>query len=62
VFIDSDTLCYWQERRGGRAPGQAKLAETPSGEPGDSSGNDTPRDTPKGESKADNVKWRNQET
>ena len=64
AFIYSDTFVYSyrQERRGGRAPGQAKLAEAPSGEPGDSSGNNTPRDTPKGQPKADNIKRRNQET
>ncbi|XP_047066207.1 probable serine/threonine-protein kinase At1g01540 [Lolium rigidum] len=61
-MLEVDDFPYRDERRGGRAPGQAKLAETPSSEPGDSSGNDTPRDTPKGQSKADNIKWRNQET
>lgn len=61
-MLEVDDFPYRDERRGARAPGQAKLAETPSSEPGDSSGNDTPRDTPKGQSKADNIKWRNQET
>lgn len=61
-MLEVDDFPYRDDRRAGRAPGQAKLAETPSGEPGDSSGNDTPRDTPKGQSKADNSRWRNQET
>lgn len=52
---------YCQERRGGKAPGQAKLAETTASEPGDSSGNDTPQDTPKGQPNEEPFKWRNQE-
>ena len=57
-MLEVDDFPYRDDRRAGRAPGQAKLGETPSGEPGDSSGNDTP----KGQSKADNSRWRNQET
>ena len=49
--------CPSQERRGGKAPTQARSVETPASEPGDSSGNNTPKDAPKGEP----FNWRNQE-
>jgi len=56
-MLEVDDFPYRDERRGGKAPTQARSVETPATEPGDSSGNNTPKDAPKGEP----FKWRNQE-
>ncbi|CAD6260937.1 unnamed protein product [Miscanthus lutarioriparius] len=56
-MLEVDDFPYRDERRGGKAPTQARSVETPASEPGDSSGNNTPKDAPKGEP----FNWRNQE-
>ncbi|XP_066348509.1 probable serine/threonine-protein kinase At1g01540 isoform X1 [Miscanthus floridulus] len=56
-MLEVDDFPYRDERRGGKAPTQARSVETPASEPGDSSGNNTPKDAPTGEP----FKWRNQE-
>ncbi|NP_001142269.1 Probable serine/threonine-protein kinase At1g01540 [Zea mays] len=55
-MLEVDDFPYRDERRGGKAPAQARSVETPpASEPGDSSGNNTPKDAPNGEP----FKWRN---